>query len=102
MGLDIYIVKYNNKRTTNETSEEVFYARKFWELLDASFLRGAAENCRINIPITKENVEELIQIAVENRDYFGEYNNIPKHCEVRDSFDYEENQKASYYFEAEW
>ena len=38
MGLDLYIER-RKKNDTNAPWEELFYARKFWELLHASFVR---------------------------------------------------------------
>ena len=40
MGMDLYIMRYKNRRTPNEISEELYYARKFWNLLDAQFIQG--------------------------------------------------------------
>ena len=51
MGLDVYITRYKNRRTPNEISEELYYARKFWNLLDANFVRGYQDDCVVHAPI---------------------------------------------------
>lgn len=103
MGLDIYIMKYKNRRTPNEASQEVYYARKFWNLLDANFVRGYQDDCVVHAPIRgREDMDELIQIAVREPDYFGEYNTVPKLCKIRDEIDSDIENGWSYYLEADW
>lgn len=101
--MDLYVKRYKNKGTVNETCEELFYARKFWELLDAKFVDRADLNSYIETPIMKEEeLEELIDIAVHNRNYFGTYDSIPQLCEIRDGFQTGRAEGYSYVLEANW
>ena len=103
MGMDLYIMKYKNLRTLNEISEELYYARKFWNLLDANFVRDYRDDCFVHAPIRgREDMNELIQIAVREPDYFGEYNTVPRLCEIRDEIDSDIENGWSYYLEADW
>lgn len=103
MGLDIYIMKYKNRRTPNEISEELYYARKFWNLLDASFVRDYQDDCVVHAPIRgREDMDELIQIAVREPDYFGSYKTVPILCEIRDAIEEGIAEGWSYYLEADW
>ena len=47
-------------------------------------------------------MDELIQIAVREPDYFGGYNTVPKLCEIRDEIDFDIENGWSYYLEADW
>ena len=103
MGMDLYIMKYKNRRTPNEISEEIFYARKFWKLLDARFVYGYQDNCIVNVPIRgREDMNELIELATQEPDYFGEYKHVPELCEIRDEIDSEIEDGWRYYLEADW
>lgn len=103
MGMDLYIMKYKNRRTPNEISEELLYARKFWKLLDAKFTKGYQDNCIVKAPIRdQEDMNELIALAVEEPDYWGEYETVPILCRIRDEIDSEIKNGWSYYLEADW
>ena len=105
MGMDLYIIRKRNVGTPNEISEEVFYSRKFWELLDAPFVKEYKESgdCYVKARISSlENFDELINIAINNRNYFGTYNDIPKLCEVRDYYEEKSSEGWTYYLEADW
>ena len=103
MGLDVYIMKYKNRKTPNEISEELYYARKFWNLLDAQFVRGYQDNCIVSAPIRgREDMDELIEIATKEPDYWGEYKTVPTLCEIRDEIEAGIEEGWSYYLEADW
>ena len=103
MGLDVYITRYKNRKTPNEISEELYYARKFWNLLDANFVRGYQDNCIVNAPIrNREDMDELIEIATKEPDYWGEYKTVPILCEIRDEIETGIKEGWSYYLEADW
>lgn len=103
MGLDVYIMRYKNRRTPNEISEELLYARKFWNLLDARFTRGYQDDCIVNAPIRgREDMNELVEIATKEPDYWGEYKTVPTLCEIRDSIEEGIAEGWSYYLEADW
>ena len=43
MGMDLFIQR-RKKNDINAPWEELFYARKFWELLDADFVKEYNDN----------------------------------------------------------
>ena len=103
MGMDLYIMRYKNRKTPNEISEELYYARKFWNLLDARFVRGYQDDCIVNAPIrNREDMNELIEIATKEPDYWGEYKTVPTLCEIRDEIEIGIEEGWSYYLEADW
>lgn len=103
MGMDLYIMKYKNLKTPNEISEELLYARKFWNLLDANFVHGYQDDCIVKAPINgREDMDELISIAVREPDYFGGYSTVAKLCEIRDEIDFDIENGWSYYLLADW
>ena len=104
MGLDIFIER-RKKNDINASWEELFYARKFWELLDADFVKEYDDNkyygyveARIN---SEEDFDELIDIATHNRNYIGNYNSIAGICEARDNF-LENKDDYIYRLSADW
>lgn len=103
MGMDLYISRYKNRKTPNEISEELYYARKFWNLLDANFVRGHQDDCIVKAPIrSREDMNELIEIATKEPDYWGEYKTVPTLCEIRDEIEAGIEEGWSYYLEADW
>ena len=72
MGLDLYIER-RKKNDPNAPWEELFYARKFWELLDADFVKEYNDSknfCYVEVRInSEEDFDELINIAAHNRNY---------------------------------
>ena len=104
MGLDIYIQR-RKKNDINAPWEELFYARKFWELLDADFVKEYNDSkessyveARIN---SEEDFNELIEIATHNRNYFENYDSISGICEARDDF-LENKDEYVYRLVADW
>ena len=104
MGLDIYLER-RKKNDINAPWEELFYARKFWELLDADFVKEYNDNkdisyieARIN---SEEDFDELIEIATHNRNYFENYDSIAGICEARDDF-LENKNEYVYRLAADW
>ena len=105
VGMDLYIIRKKNVGTPNEISEEVFYSRRFWELLDAHFVKEYKESksCSVKARITSiENFEELIDIATHNRNYWDNYNDVAKLCEARDDYEEKNEDGWTYYLEAYW
>ena len=104
MGLDIFIER-RKKNDPNASWEELFYARKFWELLHASFVREyndsknvAYVEARIN---SEDDFDELIDIATHNRNYFDNYESVVGICEARDDF-LENKNNYIYRITADW
>lgn len=113
MGMDFNIYSARNHEVfkhngwwDNPNVIQEFYARKAWHF---------PENCNFIpkdyksgdfIEITVENVEEMIQIACKYKNYWGNYNDIPKLCELRDQMEYEnaldEKPDKKYFLEYDW
>lgn len=104
MGMDLFIER-RKKNDPSAAWEELFYARKFWELLDASFVReynDSKDSCYIEARFnSEEDFEELIDIATHNRNYFGNYESIAGICEARDDF-LENKDDYVYRLVADW
>lgn len=97
------------ERAKEKEHFEEFCSRKFWELLDASFIKDritqeVRERGRLCFVITsKKEIEELISIATHYRNYWGTYEDLPKLCEVRDDYDeMTQNEHWVYIIEIEW
>jgi hypothetical protein len=106
MGLDIYIFKARNKKaleaSSPETIQEVYYARKFWTLIqEASFL-DVEEDCCSYIKLSRKNIEELIYIATHHEDYFGGFETVPSLCRILADFDTTEEEGYHYYMEFDY
>ena len=104
MGMDLFIER-RKKNDANASWEELFYARKFWELLDASFVReynDSKDSCYVEARInSEEDFEELIDIATHNRNYSGNYESVAGICEARDDF-LENKDNYVYRLAADW
>ena len=104
MGLDLFIER-RKKNDANASWEELFYARKFWELLDASFVReynDSKDSCYVEARInSEEDFEELIDIATHNRNYSENYESVAGICEARDDF-LEHKDNYIYRLAADW
>lgn len=104
MGMDLFIER-RKKNDPNASWEELFYARKFWELLHASFLReynDSKNSCYVEARInSEEDFDELIGIATHNRNYFGNYESVASICEARDDF-LENKNNYVYRITADW
>ena len=109
MGMDLYIFRARTKKAfeqegwyNSENVSEIFYARKWWSLVEnCSFIPSDYESGDY-IQLTKENIEEMIKVACEYRDYFDSYQNIPKLSDIRDAFDEDEENGYHYYLEYDW
>lgn len=106
MGMDLYIIRKKNIKTPNEISEERFYARKFWPLIEEpKFVKEYNEGydsfvkARIS---SVENMEELIEVATHHRDYWGSYKTVPQLCEIRDELEEAMAEGWTYWLEADW
>lgn len=104
MGMDLFIER-RKKNDINASWEELFYARKFWELLDASFVReynDSKDSCYVEARInSEEDFEELIDIATHNRNYSENYESVAGICEARDDF-LEHKDNYIYRLTADW
>lgn len=107
MGMDLYINRLPRRDVECE-GEELFYARKFWALLDVPFIRAYNDtkgDGYVNAWIeTREDWDELVEIAVSTPNYFGTYDNVPALLEARDRWqeDKENGEKTYYLLHADW
>ena len=109
MGMDFNIYSAPNHAIFNDEKwyesdkvEEKFYARKAWHFPEnCKFIPHDYENGDF-IRISKENLEEMIKVACEHRNYWGNYDDVPRLCELRDEFDELEEQGKHLYLEYDW
>lgn len=112
MGMDAYIFRAKTKKAFDEPHwyddengavTEVWYARKFWDLIhQVSFIKNIEEDSCEYIKLTKENIEEMIDIATHTPDYWGEFNTVPALCKILHNFDDDEEEGWHYYFEFDY
>ena len=104
MGMDLSIER-RKKNDVNASWEELFYARKFWERLDADFVKeynDSKNSCYVEARInSEEDFDELINIATHNRNYFDNYDSIAGIYEARDNF-LENKDDYVYRLTADW
>ena len=104
MGLDLRIVMCKNHKQIeddgfwntcctgwikNEFDEidytqpsELYYARKFWDLYTPTARRLHLDNGEFSEPLTREDLEFMINIATHNPDYWDSFNTVPTLCEI--------------------
>jgi hypothetical protein len=94
MGMDFNIYAARNHEVFNHEDwwnsdqvEEKFYSRKAWHFVHNCPFISKDYTESIAIPIDKEQLEEMIKVACENRNYWGDYKDVPKLCELRDEYD---------------
>ena len=109
MGLDIYIIMAKNKQQIEQIDfwdkchtgwvkdkdniidftipTEVYYARKFWDLYTPMCRRLDLDNGDWSDPLTKEDIEYMIDIATHNKDYWDGFTSVPKLCEILYNYD---------------
>ena len=100
MGMDANIWSARNSEVFKHdgwwNSEQVvqeWYGRKFWSLVEyCSFIPTGADANGDFIEITIENVEEMIRVACEHRNYWDNYDDVPKFCMLRDKMRAEQEQ----------
>lgn len=112
MGLDCYVFRAKTKKAFDEPHwyedesgavTEVWYARKFWDLVNqVSFIKNTNDDCGEYIKLSKDDIEEMIQVATHNPDYFGEFNTVPALCKILQNFDEDEEEGWHYYFEFDY
>lgn len=103
MGMDFTIYSARNREIfkhdgwwNSDQVQEEFYSRKAWYLVDnCAFIPKIEDECPIEV--TEENLEEMIKVACHNRNYWDNYNDVPKLCELRDKFDQLEEEKRKLY-----
>ena len=85
---------YNNKDIT-----EVWYARKFWNLIhNMSFIKNIEEDYGEFIQLSMDNVEEILQFAAHNPDYWDSFDTVPALCKIIHDFEQDHEDGYHYYF----
>ena len=112
MGMDAYIFRAKTKKAFDESDwykdensgvTETWYARKYWDLIEnLSFIKDIDEDCGEFIQLTKDNIEEIIQVATHHPDYWGKFDTVPTLCEILYNFDEDEENGWHYYFEFDY
>lgn len=106
MGLDIYIdkcrkpiIKEDGGRDYEER-EEVCYWRKFWEIL--GIMKYGDDEYGEDIRLSKEDVENILQLVTHHRDYFNSFDSVPQVCELLDDWEELEEEGWILNFNANW
>lgn len=110
MGMDAYIFKARTKKVfstddwyNSEAVTEVWYTRKYWDLINKlSFIKNTEEDSCQYIQLSKENIEEMIEVATHNPDYWGGFSTVPALCEILWNFDDDAEMGWHYYFEFDY
>lgn len=109
MGLDVRIVMVRNRKQLEEDSFwnlcktgfvkdsediidfsqpcEVYYARKFWDLYIPAAQYFKVDNGEFSKPLTRDDLEYLINIATHNPDYWNSFDSVPTLCEILYHYD---------------
>ena len=104
MGLDCYIFRAKTKKVFEDDNwydkvEEVWYARKFWDLIhNMSFIKNVEEDRCDFIMLTMDDIEEMLQFVAHNRDYFDGFKTVPALCEIIANFEQDYEDGWHYYF----
>ena len=109
MGMDLTVWQARNHEVfkhedwwDSKQVKEKYYSRKFWDLVhNCRFIPGDYDSGTF-LELTKDNIEEMIRVACEYRNYFGNYNDVPKLCELRDEFDSIIESGEKLYLEYDW
>ena len=124
MGLDVRIVLCKNRRQPEQPDfwnncvtgwkkdeddivdysvpHEVYYARKFWGLYSPMARSLELENCEYSRPLTKGDIEEMLNIATHTRDYFDSFSTVPALCEILDRYDEATEHGMVFLFEGDY
>ena len=112
MGLDIYVFRAKTKKVfedehwyddENSHVTEVWYARKFWDLIhNMSFIKNIEEDSGEYIELSKDNVNEMLEFAAHNPDYWDSFNTVPDLCKLYHEYDDDHENGWHYYFEFDY
>ena len=94
MGMDLNIYAARNHEVFKHDNwwessnvEEKYYSRKFWDMVHNCHFIPRDYEPGTFIELTKDNLEEMIRVGCEYRNYWDNYNDVPKLCELRDEYD---------------
>lgn len=109
MGLDIYIDKcrkpimkeFNGKMYRDyEERKNLCYWRKFYDVLHV--MHYSEDEYGQDIQLTKNDVENILNIVSHNRDYFNGFTTVPDVCELLDNWDDLKEDNWIINFNANW
>ena len=63
-----------------------------------SFIKDVDGDSGDFIQLTMDNVEEMLQFAAHNRDYFDGFETVPSLCEILANFEQDYEDGWHYYF----
>lgn len=105
MGLDVYMVAAHNKEELKKEDfwsklidmrdmesyawdkpAELYYARKFWDLYTPIAHHFGLENGEW-VEVDKTELENILDIACHNEDYFGSFDTVPAICRIIYNYD---------------
>ena len=89
----------NNKQNILERKVMVYW-RKFYEL--NSGLRYHNDMYAKDLPLTKQELENILQFISHNRDYFNGFNTVPAVCELLDQYDELKEDGWDIVYNANW
>ena len=81
---------------------QVYYARKFWPLYTKAERILHIRNGEVSAPLTKKDLEELINVAVHYRDFFDSFDSVPQLCEILDRYNEATNAGMIFVFEGDY
>ena len=109
MGLDVRIVSVRNTKQVEDKEfwnncksgwvkdenndidfsqpSELYYARKFWDLFEPLAYRLHLNNGEFSAPLTREDLEYIIEVATHNPDYWDGFGSVPRLCEILYHYD---------------
>ncbi len=105
MGMDMYIDAIKRDPTDKKKileRKELCYWRKFWDLhYSLPFSYGEKEYGG-DIPLTKDDVEQILQFVAHNRDYFDSFQTVESVCELLDNYDSLKEDGWQIVYNANW
>lgn len=108
MGMDLQICFARNHEVfkhewwNNKDVKEEFYGRRAWHYVENCHFIPKEYEPGDFIQMRYENIEEMIKVACENRNYWGTYDDVPALCELRDRWESLEERGFKLYFEYDY
>lgn len=105
MGMDMYIDRIKRDPTNKQEiiqRIEMCYWRKNWDLHYALPFKYGQEEYGKDVPLTKDDIEQILQFVVHNRDYFGGFQTVESVCEVLDQYDQLKDDGWDIVYNANW
>lgn len=123
MGLDVRVVMAKNRKQLESENfwdtcatgwvkddedfidfdkpTEVLYWRKFWDLYTPMSSKLKIDSGEW-AELSKDDLEEILNIASHTPDYFGTFNTVPAICEVLHYYEAARSHGMSFFFEGDY